>query len=89
MSAVHSGWTPSALNLILLADAAQQMADHGDRNVVGEIIDEIAAALGFQPVEQAIDQILGIMPQPCHYARREIGADDAPHPGVIRRVQEG
>ena len=79
---------PRAQRLALLARHGQQVADHLDRHGGRQIADQIGRALGFDAVEQAVDQ-LGH--RPFHVedrARREGAGDDPAHARVQRRIVE-
>ena len=65
---------------------AEQIADDLYRNSAGKIFDQIPATLGFNAVEQAVDQLNQTSLHFSNRTARECAHDDFSHAGVKWRV---
>ena len=69
--------------LAVLERHAEHLADDGDGQGVGEVLDEVHPALVLDAVEQAVDDLLDVGAQDVHHARGEGLADEAAQARVV------
>ncbi len=72
-----------------VARGAQHLADHGDGDVVREVLHQLAAPLLGERVEQVVDPALEEAAHAFDGPGREGAGDQLAQPRVVRRVHEG
>ncbi len=65
---------------------AEQFADDGERQRVGERLHQVGAAVREHRVEQLVGDLLDARPEGLHPACGELAGDQRAQPGVLRRV---
>ncbi|MBW3630732.1 MAG: hypothetical protein KY464_15750, partial [Gemmatimonadetes bacterium] len=73
---------------VVLGGHTQHLADHGDGERVGEVLDQLQPPARVRGVQQVTGQLLHHGPQPVDRPRRERLAHQPAQPGVVRRVHE-
>ena len=79
---------PRAALLVVLVRHAEQLADHGDGDEVGELRDEIGVAAVGERREQVVDHLLHVRAQLVDDPRAEDARHDAAQARVVGRVHE-
>ena len=75
-------------HLAVAGGDTEQLADHGDGELEGEVVDDVEVARVAQRRQQLLGQHGDSGAEPFHRARSERLADEAADAGVIRRVHE-
>ena len=78
--------TPALEALVVRHRDAQHLADHDDRQRIGELLDQIHRVVVVHLRQEAIDDLLDVRPEHLHHARGEGLAHETAQPGVIGRI---
>ena len=78
--------TPGLESLVILDRHPEHLADHGDGDRIGEVLDQLQGARRLGAIEEAIDDLLDARTQSFHHPGRERLADETAEPGMVRRI---
>ncbi len=65
----------------------EELGDHGDRQRLGIVGDEVDLAAAAEVIDQTVDDRLDVRPEPLDGPRRERAADETAQPRVVGRLE--